>query len=206
MTPRMAPGKRLLMDATARLAARHSSAQTMSLRELAREAGLNHNTFYRHFGSLEELLQALVDEFGHDLRQGLAQARTQAPANDDITAHAVGWLLDFALTHKDVFLVSMREQYGPPGPLRDAVRHMLAQLRDDMLRELRARQALPPVSDAVLHPPLRIIIDQVFKMCIEHIEAPEHKAERLADAKIMFDTLLLGTMARQAGLSSGVSR
>lgn len=199
----MAPGKRLLMDATARLAARHSSAQTMGLRELAREAGLNHNTFYRHFDSLDTLLQELLTDFGSELRLGLRQAREDAPANEVVSLTVVGWLLDFALAHRDVFIVSMREQYGPPGPLRDAVRQMLTQLQDDMLRELRARQALPPVPDEALRLPLRIITEQTFRLCIAHIEAPEHKAQRLLDAQALFETLMLGTLARQAGLPEG---
>jgi AcrR family transcriptional regulator len=198
MSPRMAPGKRLLMDATARLAARHSSAQTMGLRELAREAGLNHNTFYRHFNSLEELLQEVVNDFGSELRRGLAQARASAPAKGLVSMTVVGWLLDFALAHRDVFIVSMREQYGPPGPLRNAVRDMLDQLQEDMLLELRARQALPPVPDETLRLPLRLITDQTFKLCLDHIEAPEHKSRRLIDAQALFETLMLGTMARQS--------
>jgi AcrR family transcriptional regulator len=198
MSPRMAPGKRLLMDATARLAARHSSAQTMSLRELAREAGLNHNTFYRHFNSLEELLQEVVNDFGKELRHGLTQARASASANDAISLTVVSWLLDFALAHREVFIVSMREQYGPSGPLRDAVRHMLEQLQDDMLLDLRARQALPPLPDEVLRLPLRIITEQTFKLCLDHIEAPEHKSRRLIDAQALFDTMMLGTLARQS--------
>ncbi|HEX5372748.1 MAG TPA: TetR family transcriptional regulator [Aquabacterium sp.] len=199
----MAPGKRLLMQATARLAARHSSAQTLGLRELAREAGLNHNTFYRHFDSLEDLLQEVVNDFGSELRHGLRQARESAPANEVVSLTVVSWLLDFALAHRDVFIVSMREQYGPPGPLRDAVRQMLTQLQEDMLHELRARQALPPVPDEALQLPLRIITEQTFRLCIAHIEAPEHKAQRLQDAQALFETLMLGTLARQAGLPNG---
>ncbi len=197
----MAPGKRLLMQATARLAARHSSAQPLGLRELAREAGLNHNTFYRHFDSLENLLQEVVNDFGSELRHGLRQARESAPANEVVSLTVVSWLLDFALAHRDVFIVSMREQYGPPGPLRDAVRQMLTQLQEDMLHELRARQALPPVPDEALQLPLRIITEQTFRLCIAHIEAPEHKAQRLQDAQALFETLMLGTLARQSGLS-----
>lgn len=196
--PRMPQGKRLLMEAAARLAARHGSAESVSLRELAREAGLNHNTFYRHFDSLEDLLGAIVDSFGQQLRSGLARARREAPTLLDITPTVVGWTLDFALAHRDVFTVALRERFGPPGPLRDAVRAMLAQLQDDMLLELQARQALPALPEATLRPLLAIIIDQIFIMCHAHIEAPEHRAQRLDEARAMFETLMLGAVVRQA--------
>jgi len=56
----MATGKRQLMDAALRMLARQQHAETLSLRELAREAGLNHNTFYRHFDSLGQLQTELM--------------------------------------------------------------------------------------------------------------------------------------------------
>jgi AcrR family transcriptional regulator len=194
----MAQGKRLLMAAAAKLAARQGSAQAVSLRELAREAGLNHNTFYRHFDSLDDLLGSIVATFGQQLRDGLAQARRDAPSADAITATVLGWLLDFALAHPDVFTVALRERHGPPGPMRQAVTTMLQHIQDDMLSELNARQALPPLPEATLRPLLAIIIDQALKTCLEHIEAPAHRARRIAEAKILFDTLMIGAVARQA--------
>ncbi len=196
-TPRMAQGKRLLMDAALRMARRASAAAAISLRELAREAGLNHNTFYRHFSSQEALLEEIVRDFGMQLREGLKQARMGAPTLEDITPTVVGWTLDFALAHQDIFLLAMRERYGPPGPIREAVENMLRQLQDDMLSELQVRQALPPLPDSVLRPVLAILIDHTFKLCCEHIEKPQARAERLAMAKMLFDTLMLGTIARQ---------
>ena len=72
--PEMAHGKKLLMEAATRLAARQG-ATSLVLREIAREAGLNHNTFYRHFADLETMMQAIVYSFGDQLRQGLSEAR-----------------------------------------------------------------------------------------------------------------------------------
>jgi AcrR family transcriptional regulator len=197
-TPRMAQGKRLLMDAAVRLASRLSCAQSVSLRELAREAGLNHNTFYRHFSSQDALLEEIVADFGQQLREGLSKARQDAPSLADITPTVVGWTLDFALAHQNVFIVAMRERFGPPGPIRHAVTTMLSQLQDDMLVDLQARSALPDLPEGTLRPVLAIIIDQIFKMCHEHIEAPEHRAQRLQDARGLFETLMIGAVTRQA--------
>lgn len=197
-SPRMAQGKRLLMEAAVRLASRLSCAQSVSLRELAREAGLNHNTFYRHFSSQDALLEEIVAEFGQQLREGLTQARQDAPSLADITPTVVGWTLDFALAHQAVFTIAMRERFGPPGPIRHAIEAMLTQLQDDMLRELQARAALPALPEATLLPILAIIIDQIFKMCHAHIEAPERRAERLLEARAMFETLMIGAVTRQA--------
>ena len=49
------PGKRALLDAAERLASSSRCLTSLGLRELAREAGLNPNTFYRHFRDMEDL-------------------------------------------------------------------------------------------------------------------------------------------------------
>lgn len=201
---KMAPGKRLLLDAAAKLVANNSSPSMVSLRELAREAGLNHNTFYRHFSNFEELLQTLVDTFGQELREGLAQARLTAPSTDAISHHAMNWLLDFALNHQSVFLVAIRERYGTGGPLQQSMYKMMLHLEDDMLVHLQARHALPPLPETDLRLALRLIMDNAFHLCMLHIQDPRNKAKHLDQAKAVFDTVVMGTLMR-VGSSSPAS-
>ena len=47
------------------------SLNALSLRELAREAGLNPNTFYRHFKDFDELGMAIIEEMSREIRQPL---------------------------------------------------------------------------------------------------------------------------------------
>ena len=48
-------GRERLIQAALRLASRTRSLTHLGIRELAREADLNPNTFYRHFGTIEDL-------------------------------------------------------------------------------------------------------------------------------------------------------
>ncbi|MFK8403086.1 TetR family transcriptional regulator, partial [Pseudomonas sp. BGr12] len=48
------------------------------LRELAREAGLNPNTFYRHFGGVDDLALAIIRDIATQLRQPLRDLRREA--------------------------------------------------------------------------------------------------------------------------------
>ena len=48
-----AHGKTLLMEAALALVVRTRSLQALGIREIGREAGLNPNTFYRHFKNME---------------------------------------------------------------------------------------------------------------------------------------------------------
>ncbi|MGV2479949.1 UNVERIFIED_CONTAM: TetR family transcriptional regulator, partial [Salmonella enterica subsp. enterica serovar Weltevreden] len=71
-TPVVAQGKKLLMKAALRMSARVGSIGSLGLRELAREAGVDPTTFYRHFKSFDELglavMQGLADQLRPPLR------------------------------------------------------------------------------------------------------------------------------------------
>ena len=60
----------------------HRSLSTLSLREVAREAGIAPNSFYRQFRDMDELSIALIDLAGRSLRTrkvALASAKSSTP-------------------------------------------------------------------------------------------------------------------------------
>jgi AcrR family transcriptional regulator len=189
----MATGKKLLMEAAARLAARQG-ATSLVLREIAREAGLNHNTFYRHFDDLESMMQAIVESFGAQLRQGLSDARATLRPGEIPTQKVIGWLFDFARSHSDVFIVAMRERFGPPGPVRDAVQRLLEQLTEDAQRDLTMSGFLPDVDPDYMRRVLGVSVNEVFRNCIEYLEKPRRRQELLAATQELFETMLAGAV------------
>jgi AcrR family transcriptional regulator len=193
----MAAGKKLLMEAAAKLASRQG-ATSLVLREIAREAGLNHNTFYRHFADLESMMQAIVESFGVQLRQGLSDARATLRPGEVPTQKVIGWLFDFARGHRDVFIVAMRERFGPPGPLRDAVQHLLDQLTADTQRDLTMLGFLPDIEPDYMRRVLEVSVNEVFRNCIEYLERPRRRQELLAATQEVLETLLAGAVLLDA--------
>ena len=193
----MATGKKLLMEAAARLAARQG-ATSLVLREIAREAGLNHNTFYRHFDDLEGMMQAIVESFGAQLRQGLSDARATLRPGEIPTQKVIGWLFDFARGHSDVFIVAMRERFGPPGPVRDAVQRLLEQLTEDAQRDLTMSGFLPDLDPDYMRRVLGVSVNEVFRNCIEYLEKPRRRQELLAATQELFETLLAGAVVLES--------
>jgi AcrR family transcriptional regulator len=193
----MATGKKLLMEAAARLAARQG-ATSLVLREIAREAGLNHNTFYRHFADLESMMQAIVESFGDQLRQGLSDARATLRPGEIPTQKVIGWLFDFARGHRDVFIVAMRERFGAPGPVRDTVRRLLDQLTTDTQRDLTMTGFLPDIDPDYMRRVLEVSVNEVFRNCIEYLERPSRRQELLAATQEVLETLLAGAVALEA--------
>ena len=77
------------------------SVSTLSLREVAREAGIAPNSFYRHFRDMDELAVALIDMAGESLRQIIGDDRLlhilvrEGTVGSDAFKHAVERQLSF---------------------------------------------------------------------------------------------------------------
>jgi AcrR family transcriptional regulator len=94
--------RRALVDAAAKIVAKEGVA-AVSLREVARLAGVSHNAPYRHFESLQALLAAVAaegyDEFGKQLTEA-AEAEPRPAARKKAVGRAY---LRFALEHPNLY-------------------------------------------------------------------------------------------------------
>src|SRR5262245_51189837 len=75
--------RRAILDAALELS-RDETLAALSLRQVAKHVGIVPTAFYRHFGSIDELGLALVDESFVSLRAMLRDVRRNGPAFDDI--------------------------------------------------------------------------------------------------------------------------
>ena len=75
--------RRAIIDAALELSAERGFS-SVSLRSVARKAGIAPNAFYRHFSDMEELGLSLVDEIGLSLRQLI---RLAPQGSSQATAH-----------------------------------------------------------------------------------------------------------------------
>src|SRR3954471_2214461 len=73
-----------LLQAALTLMGEGRSFTDLALREIAREAGVVPNAFYRHFRNTDELGLALVEEMGITLRRLLREARKVEVAPKDM--------------------------------------------------------------------------------------------------------------------------
>src|SRR5262245_9770572 len=123
------------------------SLSSISLREVAREAGVVPTAFYRHFRDMDELAEALADEIGLALRQLLRDARIAARESPSLAIReSVRAFLDFVRRHRDAFAVVVRERIIAPPRMREVinreVRFFVSELAAD-LRLFPAFAALP---------------------------------------------------------------
>ena len=111
------------------------------------------------------------------------------------TQKVIGWLFDFARSHRDVFIVAMRERFGPPGPVRDSVHRLLDEVTKDTQRDLTMIGFLPDVDPDYMRRLLDVSVNQVFQHCIEYLEEPRRRHELLATTQELLETMLAGAVA-----------
>jgi AcrR family transcriptional regulator len=178
-----AGGRRRLIDAAARLGARARGITALGVRELGREAGLNPNTFYRHFQTLDDLGLAVVEDFATPLRHSLRASR-QAAARGlhdgeralAVTVKSVNHFFDYVEQHQEVFLVSVRELHGASAALRARLRRILAGFAEDMAEDLRELELVPallgPDGEPLARELSSVLIQQLFLWSLDYIEDP----------------------------------
>src|SRR5580692_2610042 len=139
------PGKRKLIEAALRLTAGGLSFASLGLRELAREAGLNPNTFYRHFRTLDELAREVVESVSRRLRPMLRRERWLA-AHDQphsVPRRACAAFFAFALDNREAFLSALAEYHGSSAALREAVRVNLHEVSAEMAEDVVQLNLMP---------------------------------------------------------------
>lgn len=112
--------RQALLDVTLALIASRSLA-SISLREVARDAGIVPTAFYRHFESMDELGVELVDESMRPLRQMIREARRGRAAHSDIIKSTVHVLGTHVRSHPAQFRFLTRERYGGIAAVRRAI-------------------------------------------------------------------------------------
>ncbi|MEW2874777.1 TetR family transcriptional regulator, partial [Pseudomonas aeruginosa] len=81
------------------------------LREVAREAGIAPNSFYRHFKDIDELAIELIDRSGVVLRQILHEARIKAVRQSSIIRSSVEVFIEQLDADEGNLSLLLREGY-----------------------------------------------------------------------------------------------
>jgi AcrR family transcriptional regulator len=112
--------RRAIIDAAISELSEDKSFASLSLREVARKAGIAPNSFYRHFKDMEELGLTLVDESGLTLRQLMRKARQRIKENSSVIITSVKTFMEFTETNANILRILFHERSGTTRALRNA--------------------------------------------------------------------------------------
>lgn len=112
------------------------SFDSISLRSVARAAGVVPAAFYRHFASMDELGLVLVDESFLSLRAMLRRAREDGLAPEHIVRRSVEILVEHALAHRQHFAFVASARSSGNGVLRHAIRNEIRLFTSELATDL----------------------------------------------------------------------
>ena len=175
-----------LLDAARTLMESGRGFGSLSLREVARTAGIVPTGFYRHFDDMDQLGLALVSEVGQTFRETLRLVRHNEFVMGGLIEASVRIFLEVVAAKRVQFLFLAREQYG--GSLK--VRQALGALRDGISTDLATDLGTMPkwqhLDAAALSILADLVVKSVFAMLPELIDPPSENlpAHMAPQAKI----------------------
>jgi len=141
-----------LLAAALALIGPHRSVSTLSLREVAREAGIAPNSFYRQFRDMDELTVALIDLAGRSLRTIIGEARQRAASSDrSVIRLSVETFFEQLRADDRLLHVLLREGSAGSDAFKQAVERELNYFEEELCVDL-IRLAYAD-NGAVLHEP-----------------------------------------------------
>jgi len=171
-----------LLAAALALIGPHRSVSTLSLREVAREAGIAPNSFYRQFSDMDELTVALIDLAGRSLRTIIGEARQRAASSDrSVIRLSVETFMEQLRADDRLLHVLLREGTAGSDAFKHAVDRELNYFEDELRVDLIR---LAAADGARLHEPAlasKAITRLVFAMGATAVDLPPEKDPELIE-------------------------
>ena len=173
--------RRMIIDAAFRLISQDRSYSSLSLREVAREAGIAPNSFYRHFEDMEELGLTLVDEGGAAMRQLMRKARQRMRGRGSVIRASVETFMEYIHSNPHVFHLLLRERSGTSLAFRKAVSRELQYFIMELADYIQLHQGYP-VAEAKVQAEAMVIL--VFNAGAEALDCKPAELRILTEKAI----------------------
>ena len=180
-----------LFQAALKLIGPQKSIASLSLREVAREAGIAPNSFYRHFKDIDELAIELIDSSATVLRQILLQARLKASKKSSIVRSSIEVFIEQLDADEGYLSLLLREGYTGSASYKEAVEKQLnyfqLELRDDLIRLEKLN------NNKIIYPDVaaKAITQLVFNMGAKVINMPVEERKEIAEQTMIMIRMIL---------------
>lgn len=194
-----------LIGAALGLVGPNRSISTLSLREIAREAGIAPNSFYRHFRDTDELAIALIDLAGRALRKIIGEARHRASVERSVVRSSIEAFMEQLGAEEKFLHILLREGNTGSEAFKRAVERELRFFEDelcvDLIRLAKANGA--PIAEPALA--AKAITRLVFAMGAAAMDLPpEHHPAILEQTVVMLRMIIAGAQRMAAeGIQPG---
>lgn len=183
-----------ILSAALKLIGPHRSVSTLSLREVAREAGVAPNSFYRHFHDMDELAIALIEMAGASLRKIIGEARHRASLERSVVRSSIEAFMEQLDADDKLLHMLLREGTAGSEAFKRAVEKQLTYFEEELQVDL-ARLAAHNKT-GLYDPALtaKAITRLVFAIGATAMDLPKEKrAEVTEQLTIMVRMIVVGT-------------
>ncbi|MFP6842145.1 MAG: HTH-type transcriptional repressor FabR [Acinetobacter sp.] len=183
--------KEELFQAALNLIGPQKSIASLSLREVAREAGIAPNSFYRHFKDIDELAIELIDRSGLVLRQIFLEARLKASKQNSIIRSSVEVFITQLDADEGNLSLLLREAYTGSASYKLAVERQLNYFQQELKDDLIVLERLN--HSKLYHPNLvaKAITQLVFNMGAKVIDIPANERKEIAEQTMIMIRMIL---------------
>ena len=175
-----------LLQAALALIGEGRSFTSLGIREIAREAGMVPNAFYRHFRNTDDLGLALVEEMGITLRRLLREARQVGVAPNSMVRRSVQVYYEYVRQNRLQFLFISSERSGGSRILRLAIRTDVTHFTNEMAQDFRRLGIYPEMPTSSLQMVCGLIVTTMLAAAPEILDLPPEQPLLEAEMKENF--------------------
>lgn len=190
--------RRALLDAALTLLEGERSFSSLSLREVAKVAGVVPAAFYRHFSGMDELGMELVDDSFRTLHQMMREARNVPLPTSNLVARSVETFLRYTLAHRLHFQFIAKERVSGSSSLRLAIRKEIRLWTSELAADLAPFPKLKSFNGDDLRMLAGLVVNAMMSATELILDANPNDGEevqrihRLAEKQLML--IFLGAM------------
>ena len=190
-------GKLKLIQAALRLITQSRSLTSLGLRELAREAGLNPNTFYRHFRNLDEFGLQVLGYIAEDMKAGVRELRRTAGSSEQAAHDTVQYVYHYFLANPAATTVAVRELHGASPLLRRALQGQLDASAREMAEDIIDRQLVSEVPPETIQEISHMTIRYILFRAMDYIDQPGERERIQKETERFINRQFRGALVEQ---------
>jgi AcrR family transcriptional regulator len=168
--------RQAILTAALQLAQTQGFAQ-ISLRQVARHAGIVPTAFYRHFESMDVLGLALVEQSFSTLRRMIREAQRDPKVFDNIIDAAADVLVEAVKQSKTHFAFVARERVGGSEAVRRAIQHELDLFVSELAVVLARLPDIDTWSSEDVQMVSRLFVRNMVSNAEEVVDMPDHRPD-----------------------------
>jgi len=174
-----------LLDAAAAELASGRSFDTLSLREVAKLAGIAPTSFYRHFHDMEGLGLTLIEQCGDSMRKLIHDVLHQASNGRSLIRASVETLFEFFYSNQGMSRMILQESMSRQPEYRKAAERLIQTMSSDLAEYLEeeARERGVPLGHSRIAADSMVAI--LFTAGIGLLDTPPEERDRHVETSII---------------------